>query len=402
MKQHLLDTFAASTFNGCEHQKLPLMDGPELEMKVDKDATPTRVRVPATIPIYWKTKVKQSIDRDVEMGVLEWVPPNTPETWCSRMVVTPKHNGEPRRTVDLQGLNKASVRQTHHTEPPFRQASTIPHNTYKRVTDAKNGFHSVPIIERDRHFTTFITPWGRLRYRCSPQGYLASGDAYTHRFDKVTQDVENCKRNTDDSILFEDTIEGNYKATAAYLSLLGQHGILQNRDKFDFCQKTVTWSGFVISEDSVAPSPHITEAIRTFPTPQNATDLRSFYALVNQVAAYYAVAPQLEPVRDLLKKNTKWYWDETLDNLFKEMRQVVADEVEEGVKLFDYNKDTDNCPCPGDSIFCCSEGWKVALVGSRFTTRAESNYSPTEGSCSLSRTRSTRRNTSRWDAKDLR
>ena len=97
MKQHLLDTFAASTFNGCEHQKLPLMDGPELEMKVDKDATPTRVRVPATIPIYWKTKVKQSIDRDVEMGVLEWVPPNTPETWCSRMVVTPKQNGEPRK-----------------------------------------------------------------------------------------------------------------------------------------------------------------------------------------------------------------------------------------------------------------------------------------------------------------
>ena len=57
--------------------------------------------------------------------VIEPVPVNTPVTWCHRMVTVPKHNEEPRRTVDMQSLNKASVRQTHHTRSPFMLASSV-------------------------------------------------------------------------------------------------------------------------------------------------------------------------------------------------------------------------------------------------------------------------------------
>lgn len=396
LEKHLMQIFESSTFNTCIHQQLPLMDGPELEISTKDNVEPTKVRVPATIPVHWRAKVKKGLDKDVELGVLEWVPMNTPETWCSRMVVTPKHNGDPRRTVDLQGLNDASKRQTHHTAPPFRQATSVHGNSYMTVTDAYEGFHSVPIRATDRHKTTFITPWGRLRYKTAPQGYLASGDAYTHRFDKITENVDNVIRNTDDSLLYEPTIEDNYRATASYLSLLGKHGILQNKDKFQFCSKVVKWSGFIIGNNKVSPDPEMTEAIRTFPTPENVTDLRSVYALCNQVAVYYAVSPQLEPFRQLLKKNTKWYWDEVLDGLFKTMRTVIADEVEKGVRLFDPSRKTailtdwckagigfvltqKHCTCLSTSLTCCIGGWKVTLVGSRFNSSAEMNFSPTEG-----------------------
>ena len=86
------------------------------------------------------------------------------------MVVVPKHNGEPRRTVDLQALNRASVRQTHHTRSPFMLASSVPPGKTKSVLDVWNSFHSVPLRMEDRHKTTFITPWGRFRYRVAPQG----------------------------------------------------------------------------------------------------------------------------------------------------------------------------------------------------------------------------------------
>ena len=40
-----------------------------------------------------------------------------------------------------------------------------------------------------------------------------------------------------------------------------------------------------------------------------------------------------------------------------------------------------HCTCPSSPINlnCCKDGWKVCSVGSRFCTKAESNYSPTEG-----------------------
>ncbi len=38
-----------------------------------------------------------------------------------------------------------------------------------------------------------------------------------------------------------------------------------------------------------------------------------------------------------------------------------------------------HCQCPSQEIFCCHDGWKVTLVGSRFTHAAESRYAPIEG-----------------------
>ena len=37
------------------------------------------------------------------------------------------------------------------------------------------------------------------------------------------------------------------------------------------------------------------------------------------------------------------------------------------------------CGCKSVTPSCCKEGWKLCLVGSRFTTPAESRYSPVEG-----------------------
>ena len=103
--------------------------------------------------------------RDVALGFIEPVLINTLVTLCSRMVLVPKHSGEPRRTVDLQALNKASVRQTHHTRSPFMLALAIPAGKIISVLDIWNSFHSVPLRLEDREKTTFITPWGRFRYR---------------------------------------------------------------------------------------------------------------------------------------------------------------------------------------------------------------------------------------------
>lgn len=83
--------------------------------------------------------------RDVELGILEKVPANEPTLWMHKMVVVRKQNGSPRRTVDMQRLNDASLRHTHPVLSPYLKAMTVPKNTYKTVTDAWEGYHSVPI-----------------------------------------------------------------------------------------------------------------------------------------------------------------------------------------------------------------------------------------------------------------
>ena len=120
--------------------------------------------------------------------------------------------------------------------------------------DAWEGYHSVPIDKDDRHYTTFLTQWGRFRYKTSPQGFVAAGDGYCHRFDEVTRDVPNQKHCVDDSILYEYTLKELFFAVCNYLTLCGNAGILMTKPKFIFGRKRIEFVGFKLTEDSVEPS----------------------------------------------------------------------------------------------------------------------------------------------------
>ena len=136
IKQFILDTFAASAFNTCSHQPLPLMTGSEpLKLYLDPNAKPVAIHTPSQVPIHWKDAVNDGLDRDERLGVIERVPENTPSKWCSRMVTTAKADGSPRRVVDYQAVNTACPRQTHHTETPWALVSspqTEPQSTYRK------------------------------------------------------------------------------------------------------------------------------------------------------------------------------------------------------------------------------------------------------------------------------
>ena len=396
LQQYLLDYYKDSTFNTCEHQALPLMTGQPVRLMIAEDAEPTAYHSPIPVPIHWQDEVKADLDRDVRLGVIEPVPVGEPVTWCHRMVVCAKKSGKPRRTVDFQPLNAHATRETHHTQSPYHQVRSVPPSTKKTVCDAWNGYHSVPLRVEDRHLTTFITPWGRYRYRTLPQGYITSGDSYSRRFDEIVSDIQDKIKVIDDTLLWSDTLEDCFFRTCEWLDICGRHGIIQNPSKFVFGADTVEFSGFEITPTNVRPSPSMMRAIADFPTPENITDVRSWFGLVNQVTYAFSMTDKMAPFRELLKPKSSFFWDNELDQLFTASKSKILEEIELGVQIFDKRKPTciatdwsktgigfwlfqKHCECPGKTLFCCHEGWKVVLVGSRFTHPAESRYAPVEG-----------------------
>ena len=396
LEAFLLDYYKSSTFNVCDHQTLPMMTGPPLRIMIDPNATPFAVHKPIPIPIHWQEDIYEGLKQDERLGVIEAVPVGTPVTWCHRMVVVPKKSGKPRRTVDLQPLNKYAVRETHHTESPFHQARTVPPHTVKTVMDAWNGYHSIPLHEDDRHMTTFITTKGRYRYRVAPQGYLASGDGYTCRFDEIIMDFPQKTKCVDDTLLWTNSIEEAFFNTVKFLDLCGRNGIVLNPTKFVFAQPTVDFAGFQITPTSVKPSLRSLEAIKDFPTPKNITDVRSWFGLINQVSYAFASADRMLPFRNLLKPGIPFIWNNHLDDLFTESKSIIVQEISDGVEIYDKSKPTclatdwckdglgfwllqKHCTCKDITPLCGKSHWKVTLVGSRFTTGAESRYAPIEG-----------------------
>ena len=169
-----------------------------------------------------------------------------------------------------------------------------------------------------------------------------------------------------------------------------------NPAKFQFAQDTVQFAGFEITSESVHPSPLLLESIRTFPTPTDISGVRSWFGLVEQVSYAYTLRPMMQPFRELLKPRAPFYWDEELDRLFFESKEMILRAVEKGVRTFQAGRPTclatdfsktgigfcltqKHCPCDSTVPYCCIDGWQLVLAGSRFTTPAESRYAPIEG-----------------------
>ena len=105
----------------------------------------------------------------------------------------------------------------------------------------------------------------------------------------------------------------------------------------------------------------------------------------------------MEPFHDLVKRNTKFYWDNNLNHIFVQSKELLISKIIEGIHSFDITKKTclqtdwskdgigylllqQHCNCNNDKAsVCCKDGWKLIYAGSRFTHKTEPRYSSTEG-----------------------
>ena len=103
----------------------------------------------------------------------------------------------------------------------------------------------------------------------------------------------------------------------------------------------------------------------------------------------------MAPFRALLP-SAQFMWTDDLQQAFEASKLEITSRIKEGVRIFDKERPTclatdwsrdgvgywlfqKHCQCPSQEIFCCQDGWKVTLMGSRFTHAAESRYAPIEG-----------------------
>ena len=138
------------------------------------------------------------------------------------------------------------------------------------------------------------------------------------------------------------------------------------------------------------------KAIQDFPSPSNITGVRSWFGLVNQISYTFSQAQVMAPFRELLERSRPFYWDDTLESIFKESKKEIVSSIMDGVATFTVNRPTclgtdwsktgigftlsqKHCSCPGTDPLCGTNHWKVCYAGSRFTTDAESRYAPIKG-----------------------
>ena len=115
---------------------------------------------------------------------------------------------------------------------------------------------------------------------------MAAGDAYTARYDEITQGFERMDNN----------LEENFKKVGKYITKCARAGITFNEDKFCFGRKELDYLGFHLGKNLVEPSPNMLWSIAEFPEPKDMTGVRSWFGLTNQVDCFHNDWSLMEPL----------------------------------------------------------------------------------------------------------
>ena len=253
--------------------------------------------------------------------------------------------------------------------------------------DAAMGYFQVPIAEKSRDLTCFITPWGRMKFLRAPMRLISSGDEYNRRGDAALADIPRTLKIVDDLLMHDATYGAHLSHVITVLRRCRETGITINPRKFQFARRTLDYCGYQISDQGYTVDDRKLQAISAFPRPENLTDLRSFMGLTNQLAGFSVdIAGAAQPLRDLMKQHTVWRWTSQHDAAFQAVKNAL---VAPPVLAF-FNPQlptllqTDSARTRGLGFVLQQrhgETWKMVQCGSRFLTDTESRYAVVELEC---------------------
>ena len=113
----------------------------------------------------------------------------------------------------------------------------------------------------------------------------------------------------DNIIIYSKNEEEHEENPILTLQLLRDHKLYAKLSKCDFYKDRIQYLGHMISEEGIYMDPDKIEAIMSWPTPRNVTDVRSFMGL----AGYYrrfieGFSKVAHAITSLQKKGMKFEW----------------------------------------------------------------------------------------------
>jgi hypothetical protein len=259
------------------------------------------------------------------MQKLKVITPITePTQWCAGMVPVLKPNGSVRICVDLTELNKAVQREIHPMSSVDESLAKLGKSRVYSKLDANSGFWQLPLDDSSKKLTTFITPFGRFYFERLPFGISSAPEIFQRTMSSILKDCDGVICHMDDILVHGVNQQQHDERLRQVLRTLRDAGVTLN-NKCEFSMSSITFLGHVIDGGSLKPDLRKVEAITKFPTPTCVADLQRFNGMVNQLGKFIPHLATLNaPLRDLLCKDTAWYWGPSQEKSFSEVKSALT------------------------------------------------------------------------------
>ena len=278
------------------------------------------------IPSALMTKTDEVIDKMLKDGVIE--PSNS--RYINPLCIVVKADGSVRLTVDARELNRRSIPNHYRSEPIDKLLNRINGARYFSSIDLTSSFWQIELANECRDFTAFIHRGRQYRFCRTPFGISSSNAALIRALSEIfSREIDTYAAIfVDDFCIMDHDYDTHIKHIDYILGKLKEHGFSVKAEKTQLIKHEIQFLGFVISEQGIRPNREKIEAIMDIPPPKNLRQLRRFLGICQYQARFLInYAKEVQPLRNLLRKDRKWKWTENESDAFSNVKKLFAESI---------------------------------------------------------------------------
>ena len=296
----------------------------DVGLHLKPDAVPV-INAPRRIPVVIRERFRTELMRMENAGIVAKVTCAT--DWVNSFVIVKKPKTKSLRIcLDQKALNDA-ISRPHYPMGTFDEVlSQLSEAVFFSVLDATSGYWSLKLEDKSSYLTTFNTPFGHYRYLRVPFGLNCSQDVFQRKIDETFEGMTAVTAIVVDILVFSKTRAEHDQNLRKVLTRAHEQGIKLKADKVKIGVAEVRYFGNILTQNGLKIDDKNLSAIRQMNAPKDKSELETILGIVTYLTHF---APNLAtltaPLRNLLKKDVEFVWNESHDEAFQKIKDVLTD-----------------------------------------------------------------------------
>ncbi|XP_072064137.1 uncharacterized protein [Arachis hypogaea] len=236
-------------------------------------------------------------------------------------------DGTWRMCVDCRAVNKITVKYRY----PIPRLDDMLDELYGACIftkiDLKSGYHQIRMNPGDEWKTAFKTKHGLYEWLVMPFGLTNAPSTFMRLMNHVLRDFlgKFVVVYFDDILIYSTCLDDHLSHVSAVLEVFRQEKLYANLKKCTFCIDRVIFLGFVVSASGIEVDEEKVKAIREWPTPKNASEVRSFHGLAGFYRRFVKNFSTIAaPLTEVIKKDVGFKWEREQDIAFHTLKDCLC------------------------------------------------------------------------------
>ena len=267
---------------------------------------------------------KELLDKEVQYMLKNDIIEESQSNWSSPCILVPKHDGGFRFCTDFRKVNDKTKSDSFPIPRITDCIDQIGNAKFVSTFDMLKGYWQVPLTQRAREISAFVTPSGLYQYKVMPFGMKNAPATFQRMVNKLVRDIDGCEGYIDDVVIYSDNWSDHIHQIKRFFQIMREAKLTINLMKSEFGKATVKYLGHIVGQGQVRPLDAKIQTIAKFPIPTSRKELARFLGM----AGYYRnfclnFSDIAAPLTNLLSKKVKFVWTDDCQMAFDKVKLLL-------------------------------------------------------------------------------